>query len=281
MIWIPWSNVTDCSRRRGIARCRTRSPLAVVASDSSSVRQRRHCQCDREPVSGSRAALAARPVADRAVAGVARRLCFPRRTRRAFLRGAAGNVKLHVLNYFRIDQATSRALEYAHRTTNITWRATRGMVGAQLHAAALDGVLFASAAGTSSSASFTWQLSPDAIPGVAVVPLSAHPHTTETFGLSRPSARHAMHWFGSRRNTVYAIACWASPGSPKPPAWLARLISGRRLRREVSRKKQLMRLFAALRPLRVPTWPHRGPVGIRERSDIHVVDHWQFLGRAN
>ena len=41
-----------------------------------------------------------------------------------------------------------------------------------------------------------------------------------------------------------------------------------------------MRLFAALRPLRVPTWPHRGPVGIRERSDIHVVDDWRFLGTA-
>lgn len=27
-------------------------------------------------------------------------------------------------------------------------------------------------------------------------------------------------------------------------------------------------------------WPHRGPVGIRERSDLHVVDHWQFLGTA-
>ena len=51
--------------------------------------------------------------------------------------GAAGNLKLHVLNYFRIDQATGKALEYSHRITDITWRATRGMLGAQLHAALL------------------------------------------------------------------------------------------------------------------------------------------------
>jgi len=39
-------------------------------------------------------------------------------------------------------------------------------------------------------------------------------------------------------------------------------------------------LFGALEPLRIPAWPHRGPVGIRERSDIHVVDQWRFLGTA-
>jgi DNA polymerase-3 subunit epsilon len=41
-----------------------------------------------------------------------------------------------------------------------------------------------------------------------------------------------------------------------------------------------MRVFASMRPLRLPAWPHRGPIGIRERSDIHVVDRWQFLGTA-
>ena len=198
-----------------------------------------------------------------------------------FFVGAAGNVKLHVLNYFRIDQATSRALEYAHRTTNITWRATRGMVGAQLHAAALDGVLCASAAGTSSSTAFTWQLSPDAIPGVAVVPLSAHPHTTETFGMfpSERTARNALVRLAAKHRLCHCllgISRFAeAPCLACPVDRAAGACAGR-----VGRKKQLMRLFAALRPLRVPTWPHRGPVGIRERSDIHVVDHWQFLGTA-
>src|SRR5205085_660197 len=120
--------------------------------------------------------------------------------------GAAGNLKLHVLNYFRIDRATPKALEYSHRVTNITWHATRGRLGAKLHAAVLDG----------------------------------------------------------------KAACPACPVDQRISPCLDR----------IGRKRQLLRVFAAIRPLVVPVWPHRGPVGIRERSDVHVVDRWQFLGTA-
>src|SRR6266550_4301394 len=55
------------------------------------------------------------------------------------LTGAAANLKFHVRNYFRIDQATDKALEHSHRVTNITWRVTRGFLGARLHAAEFHG----------------------------------------------------------------------------------------------------------------------------------------------
>ena len=58
--------------------------------------------------------------------------------------GAAGNLKRHVLNYFRIDRATSASLEYSHRITNITYRRARGMFGARLHAATLAAIHFTS-----------------------------------------------------------------------------------------------------------------------------------------
>ena len=41
-----------------------------------------------------------------------------------------------------------------------------------------------------------------------------------------------------------------------------------------------MSVYSALQTLRVPRWAHAGPVGIRERSDIHVVEDWSFLGTA-
>ena len=31
----------------------------------------------------------------------------------------------------------------------------------------------------------------------------------------------------------------------------------------------------------MPGWPYQGPVGIRERYDMHVVDRWRFLGTAH
>lgn len=43
---------------------------------------------------------------------------------------------------------------------------------------------------------------------------------------------------------------------------------------------QFLRLFTAIRPLRIDAWPYGGPIGIRERADVHVVDRWQFLGTA-
>jgi DNA polymerase-3 subunit epsilon len=36
----------------------------------------------------------------------------------------------------------------------------------------------------------------------------------------------------------------------------------------------------ALAHLKVATWPYAGPVGLREGSDMHVVDHWRYLGTA-
>jgi len=197
--------------------------------------------------------------------------------------GAAGNLKLHVLGYFRMDRATDKALEYAHRITNITWRATGGMLGAQLHAARLDGALFANSKRKAGAASFSWQFSPDAVPSVAVVSASDHHpfRVKESFGVfpSERRARNALvRLAGTHRlcHGLLGVSEFAKAGCPACPVdQPAANCMGR-----INRKKELMRVFAALSPLRLPRWPHRGPVGIRERSDVHVVDQWQFLGTA-
>jgi DNA polymerase-3 subunit epsilon len=197
--------------------------------------------------------------------------------------GAAGNLKLHVLNYFRVDQATDKALEYAHRITNITWRVTRGMLGAQLHAAALESVVLATPKRNTETAAFTWQFSPDAIPSVDVVPLSdcKTSKATEWFGIfpSERKARNALLRLAAKHRLCHCllgVSAFTKAGCPACP--VDRPEAGCVGRTD--RKKQLMRLFASLGPLRLPVWPHRGAVGIREHSDVHVVDHWQFLGTA-
>ena len=197
--------------------------------------------------------------------------------------GAAGNLKLHVLNYFRVDRATDKALEYAHRVTNITWRATRGMLGAQLHAAALDGVAFATAARKPSAVASTLQFLPDAVPCVDVAPLAdgSVPGATESFGIfpSERKARNALVRLATRPRLCHCLL--ALSGSAKPGCLACPIDQqGGACIGKIGRKKQLLRIFAALKPLAIPVWPHHGPVGIRERSDVHVVDRWQFLGTA-
>ncbi|MDQ6922851.1 MAG: exonuclease domain-containing protein [Pseudomonadota bacterium] len=202
---------------------------------------------------------------------------------RPLIVGAAGNLKLHVLNYFRIDRATDKALEYSHRITNITWRVTRGKLGAQLYAAVLDGEAFATGKRRMQTAAFTWQFSPEAIPSVEVVPLSEcrFPTATESFGIfaSERKARNALVRLATKHRLCHCllgISGFAKVGCPACP--VDRLSSACVDR--ISRKRQLVRVFAAVKPLEVPSWPHRGPVGIRERAELHVVDRWQYLGTA-
>jgi len=30
----------------------------------------------------------------------------------------------------------------------------------------------------------------------------------------------------------------------------------------------------------LPTWPYDGPIGIKERSDLHILEDWCYLGTA-
>jgi DNA polymerase-3 subunit epsilon len=195
--------------------------------------------------------------------------------------GAAGNLKLHVQNYFRIDRATDKALEYSHRITNITWRVSRGTLGAQLHAAVLADIVFTSS--TRKMNAFTWQFSPDTVPSVAVVPFSDGRATrqTESFGsfTSERRAQNALARFATKHRLCHRllgvsgsakVGCRACPVDQSSCA----CTDG------IHRQRQLVDLFSALRPLRIQAWPHRGPVGIRERSDMHIVDDWRFLGTA-
>jgi DNA polymerase-3 subunit epsilon len=46
------------------------------------------------------------------------------------------------------------------------------------------------------------------------------------------------------------------------------------------RLRHLTRIGLALRDWRVPAWPYAGPIGVRERAELHVLDDWRYLGTA-
>lgn len=194
---------------------------------------------------------------------------------------AAANIKSHVRNYFRIDRATSKAIEYAHRIRHITWRATPGMLGAKLHAAALDSVLFANSKRRANAPLFTLQLLPEADPCIAIMPLDRARSEAEPCGLfaTERKARNALMRLAARHRLCHWLL---GLGAQTKPACLACRLEQRAPEcvAKMRRGNELIRLMGALWPLRVPAWPHRGPVGIRERSEIHIVDRWQFLGTA-
>jgi len=191
--------------------------------------------------------------------------------------GAAGNLRVHLTNYFRVDQATRKALEYSHRITDITWRGTRGILGAQLHAVTLAGA-FSDARRAANSGVVTWQFMPELTPAIAVTPISQCAEPFGTFASER-KARNALLRLATRHRLCHGVlgiaggenaSCLACPVDTRGCACVS----------VEQRKKQLLRVFMAIRPLRLQAWPHEGPIGIRERSDLLVVDRWQFLGTA-
>jgi len=182
--------------------------------------------------------------------------------------GAAGNLRLHLLRHFRLGHASRRALEHAHRVTNITWRATSGILGARLEAAALDASLFARANRRLAAPLFTWRFVPDERPCVALASLAcAHDDERATYGL-----------FSTERKARNALVRLA--GQHRLSEDLLGLADDDASRDVVTTRKALLHVFDALRTLAVPGWPHAGPIGIRERSDLHVVDRWRYLGTA-
>lgn len=196
------------------------------------------------------------------------------------LTGAASNLRSQVVDYFRVDHASGRALEYAHRITNITWRVTRGLLGAQLTAAALDPVRPRRKTG---SPQYCCRFVPEATPSVSVASLHdcIDDSAGDSFGsfASKRKAKNALARLAFRNRLCHCMLgidafaaeeCRACEGTEGGTGCIGR----------VNRAKQLARIFVALKAWDKPSWPYRGPIGIRERSDLHVIDRWQYLGTA-
>lgn len=49
---------------------------------------------------------------------------------------------------------------------------------------------------------------------------------------------------------------------------------------KVTQRAHNLALLRSLTHLKVTVWPYGGPVGLREGRDLHVVDHWRYLGTA-
>ena len=148
------------------------------------------------------------------------------------------------------------------------------------------------------AAAFTWQLSPDAIPGVAVVPLSdCHaPHTTETFGIfpSERKARNALVRFAAQTPSMpwLPVAGANRPGSSTKRGPAGRCprsdsdAAGRHPRAfgsvdQSPQRRQLMgsvrRRFEAIAGL--SAWPHRGVrsgIGSRALGYPRRRSSWQI-----
>ena len=200
----------------------------------------------------------------------------------ALLAGKARNLRLRVLNYFRVDGLSAKALAISHRIANITWRPTQGMLGADLQLATLAKGLPAKKRAAAREL-YSWRLDPHAYPTLGLTSLSDPRalRAEESFGVyeSERKARNSLARVAARHRLCHSLA-GISDSDRAPCLACGELQTGSQCGRKVDRLKHLTRLYSALRPLRLPSWPYPGPIAIRERSDLHIVDRWQYLGTA-
>jgi DNA polymerase-3 subunit epsilon len=196
--------------------------------------------------------------------------------------GTAGNLKSRVLRYFRLDLVSARALAISHRIRNITWRVTQGMLGARLQLALLPRTSPPTARERCPTP-YSWRFAPDAYPCLSLVSLADRTVSTsdELFGIF-DSSRKARNALG--RTAAAHTLCHSLLGIAEGPAPACRACAveagGSICGQGPARLNHLTRAFSALRDLRLPAWPYPGPIGIRERSDLHIIDRWRYLGTA-
>lgn len=205
---------------------------------------------------------------------------------RALHVGRAANLRRQVNAYFRIDRQCARADDHSHRVAAIRAQTADGPLDARLTEIARRRALSLSTA-TSRRSMVSIRVDADAAAaaGIVAAPVwlaDCDPGSDNLFGLyaTERRARNAIAKIVRRRGicarlaglpiSVHCAACVVAPdGSPSSC--------------ERSRKQHLVRFFTAIAPLKLPSWPYRGPIAIREGRKVHVFDRWSHLGsvRAN
>ena len=129
---------------------------------------------------------------------------------------------------------------------------------------------------------YSWRLHPDRYPSFEFISEAQRRESgCESYGLydSERKARNALRRMAHDQRLCYSLLGLAETEDQHCTACdLAR--EPRRCGRRVERLKHLTRAVRALASLRIKAWPFAGPIGIRERADIHIVHDWRYLGTA-
>lgn len=208
--------------------------------------------------------------------------------------GKSTSMRTRVLSHFSGDHRTGKELRMSQQLKRIEWRETAGALGALLLEARLVKQLQPSNNQRlrREHELCTWQMV-DAPTGGKTLALKyaadidfGREHELYGTFTSQPKAVEAL------RNLADAHKlCVIQMGLEKPGRGKATPCFGVQLKKCrgvcIGREPHLqhdLRLMEALAKLKLQTWPYPGPIGIKEtfvgREELHIVDHWAYLGTA-
>lgn len=202
--------------------------------------------------------------------------------------GKSVNLRARVMAHFSGDHRSNKDMTLSLQVRRVDWIETAGELGALLTEAerikALAPAYNRRLRRTRSVTGIRWDAA-----------LDAAPQLVDLGHVTPDDTRHLFGVFRSRRQAAEALRALAQEyqlclkrlglesGNGPCFGWQLKRCRGVCVGRE-SELQHRVRLREALEPLRFRTWPFAGRIGIRETSDgrdrteIHVVDRWCYLG---
>lgn len=201
--------------------------------------------------------------------------------------GKSVNIRQRVLSHFSADHRQGKAMSLSQQLRRIDWIETGGELGALLTEAKLIKQLtpIHNRRLRRKNALSAWQLRQE---GEQLVPRLIWADNLDfgrqdnLYGLyhSQRDADKALRGLAEKHQLCLAALGLEKVGRGKPCfAYQLKRCRGAC----VGQEKPLAhaaRLLTAMHALKLASWPYAGAIGIREGEDLHIIDHWCYLGTA-
>ena len=201
--------------------------------------------------------------------------------------GKSVNIRQRVLSHFAADHRSNKGMSLSQQLQRIDWIETGGELGALLTEARLIKQLMPvhNQRLRRKNALCAWQLQQTGEQLKPVLTWADHLDfggQENLYGLyhNQRDAQKALRNIAEQQQLCLSVLGLEKTGQGKPCfAYQLKKCRGACVGDEHALEHSA-RLLTAMHKLKLATWPYQGAIGIRENEDLHVIDHWCYLGTA-
>ena len=201
--------------------------------------------------------------------------------------GKSVNIRQRVLSHFAADHRNSKEMSLSQQTKRIDWIETGGELGALLTEARLIKQMTPvhNQRLRRKNALCAWQLQQkqdQLLPQLTWANDLDFGSQNNLYGLynNQRDAQKALRNLAGEHQLCLGVLGLEKVGNGKPCfAHQLKRCRGACVGKE-SGLEHATRLLVAMGKLKLASWPYPGAIGIREANELHVIDHWCYLGTA-
>lgn len=202
--------------------------------------------------------------------------------------GKSVNIRQRVLSHFAADHRHNKEMSLSQQTKRIDWIETGGELGALLTEAKLIKQMTPvhNRRLRRKNALCAWQLAKKQnllLPRLTWANELDFGIQDNLYGLysNKRDAEKALRSLAEQHQLCLGVLGLEKIGSGKPCfAYQLKRCKGACVGKE-SDLEHATRLLTAMSKLKLSSWPYPGAIGIRETEDLHIIDHWCYLGTAH